>query len=91
MVCRVLFLLSLIFPSHSAQAISFDVASHLLARTGFGMPHPDKTAKLIPLSYKVAVDKILDGVTDTTLMPAPKWINTLPPIGKVRKNGQELK
>lgn len=72
MVCRFLFLLCLIFPSHSAQAISFDEALHLLARTGFGMPHPDKTAKLIPLSYKVAVDKILDGVTDTTSMPAPK-------------------
>jgi hypothetical protein len=85
MIFRFLFILSLILPNLPAQAITFDEARHLLARTGFGMPHPDRIAKLLPLDYEAAINQILDGVKDTTAMPAPKWINELPPIGKVRR------
>ena len=85
MIFKILFLLSLIFQIQSAQAISFDEARHLLARTGFGVPDPNRIKKLLPLSYQEAVDQILDGVTDTTAMPAPEWINELPPISKIRK------
>ena len=85
MIFRFLFFSSLIFPIQSTQAISFDEARHLLARTGFGMPHPDRIAKLVPLSYWEAVNQILDGVTDKATMPAPKMTNEIPPISKIRK------
>jgi hypothetical protein len=85
MVFRFLFFLSLTFPSQSVQAISFDEARHFLTRIVFGMPHPVRIAKLLPLSYQAEVDQILGGVTDATAMPAPKWISELPPIGKIKK------
>ncbi len=87
MIFRFLFLLCMIFPIKPVQAISFDEARHLLARAGFGLPHPDRIMKLLPLSYQEAVDQILGGVTDKTAMPAPKSINQLPPERKIQKNG----
>jgi hypothetical protein len=49
------------------------------------MPHHNKIEKLVPLSFEEAVDQILDDVTDKTAMPAPEWINKLPPISKTLK------
>jgi len=56
-------------------AMSFNEARHLLARTGFGSPSPDKIDKIIHLSYEVAVDGILDGVLTKAITPVPKFLN----------------
>ena len=56
-------------------AIPFEEARHLLARTGFGSPSPSEIDRIIPLSYEMAVDSILDGVLKRSITPAPKFLN----------------
>ena len=45
-----------------AQAISFDEARHLHARTVFGMPRLAEIAAINPLNHAATINKLLEGV-----------------------------
>jgi|FLMP01.1.fsa_nt_emb hypothetical protein len=45
-----------------AQAISFDEARHLHARTVFWMPHLAEIAVINPLNHAATINKLLEGV-----------------------------
>ena len=71
----------------TAGAISFDDARHLLARTGFGVAEPARIRGLQSLSYKAAVDRLLDQVrARPTTQPSPDIFALRPPGKQERRN-----
>jgi uncharacterized protein (DUF1800 family) len=54
------------------QAMAFDDARHLLARTGFEIA-PPTVARLTPLSHEEAVRRLLENPRRSALTPPPSW------------------
>lgn len=62
--------------SGPADALTFEQARHLLARTGFGLASPAEIEAILPLGYEQAVDRILDGVKTEATTPVPEFMAT---------------
>lgn len=75
--------------SRSAQAIPFEEARHLLARTGFGQPTPGEIEQLLPLDYGQAVDKLLLDTRTAPFTSPPPWAGELPPDTEMRRGVSE--
>ena len=89
---KLLLLISVIFISSSALAMSQEDARHLLTRTGFSATH-DEIQSYTKLSHEKAVAQILDQVnTDYELEP-PAWLLEVPKFErrKIKNASQQEK
>lgn len=85
MLAKTLLLLIFVSASFPVQAIDFDEARHLLARTGFGLPKAQEIASISSLNYETAVEALLDTLDTKAQTPPPVWLSEIPPTAKHRK------